>query len=52
MNSVGQYIGEDSNDRYGEYLGVCNFIKELEGDAREVVSVEIIRIAGTFCVGK
>lgn len=52
MNSVGQYIGENSNDRYGEYLGVCNFIRELEGDAREVVSVAIIRIAGTFCAGK
>ncbi|MBE6939982.1 MAG: hypothetical protein E7457_04115 [Ruminococcaceae bacterium] len=52
MNNVGQYIGENTNDRYGEYLGVCNFIKELEGDAREVVSVEIVRISGSFCVAK
>lgn len=52
MNNVGQYIGENTHDRYGEYLGVCNFIKELEGGAREVVSVEIIRITGIFCVGK
>ncbi len=50
MNNVGQYIGESTNDRYGEYLGVCNFISKLEGEAREVVSIEISRIAGDFCV--
>lgn len=52
MNPVGQYTGEYTNDRYGEYLGVCNFISELTGEAREVVSIEIIRISGSFCVAK
>ena len=50
MNYVGQYIGENSNNRYGEYLYVCNFIRKLEGEAREVTGVEISRIAGSFCV--
>ncbi len=51
MNNVGQYIGEYTDKRYGEYF-TCNFINELQGDnAREVVSVEIIRIAGSICVG-
>ncbi len=50
MNYVGQYIGENSNNRYGEYLYVCNFISKLEGEAREVTGVEISRIAGDFCI--
>ena len=45
------FNNESSNNRYGEYLGVCNFISKLEGEAREVTGIEISRIAGNFCIG-
>lgn len=53
MNNVGQYIGEYTSDRYGEYLCVCNFIHDLKGvRADKVVRLDVSRIAGTLCVGK
>lgn len=52
MNNVGQYIGEYTHDRYGEYLTSEFF--DLE-DAqlvsvfdRRVVNVTVLRISGTF----
>lgn len=52
MNGVGQYIGEKSNERYGEYLNSELFDMEDEQLKsvfdRRIVDITVIRINGTF----
>ncbi len=53
MNNVGQYIGENTRDRYGEYLCVSHSTAALQGDGADCVTrLDVSRIAGTLCVGK
>ena len=51
MQQVGQYVG--GGLRYGTYFNCCNFIWELQGNnAGVVVSIDVSRIAGNFCIQK
>ena len=52
MNGVGQYIGENTNERYGEYLNAEVFDME-DGQLvsvldRRIVNITVMRINGTF----
>lgn len=52
MSGAGNYLGEEPFSRYGEAVGSANILDELQGDTNVVVSVEITRISGSFCVAK
>ena len=49
MNSVGQYVGEVSRDKYGEYLGVCNWY-DVRNTAYDVVAIDVLRIVGNLAI--
>ena len=50
MQQVGQYVG--GGLRYGTYFNCCDFLRELQGNAGVVVSIDVSRIAGNFCIQK
>lgn len=52
MSGVGNYFDEEPFSKYGETVGSANILDELQGDTNVVVSVEITRISGSFCVTK
>lgn len=48
LNSVGQYIGENTNDRYGEYI-TCDWLYSTQvASTYALTSVQVLRATGSF----